>query len=140
QKSASFDVASKGVNTERILQVIATLSGTTSYRRVVVKPAAPKEVVFGPATVIGGSTTTVAGRVILDGRAGSSGVVVNLTRRFLPSWSVKATIPDTVTVPAGKDRVNFPVTHEATGVDTTMIVTATANGKSASGRLLITPP
>ncbi len=67
------------------------------------------EVILTPQTVVGGSATTVTASLRLNGRAPDGGLVVKLE-----SNATVATVPKTVTVPAGATVAWFTVSHKST--------------------------
>jgi hypothetical protein len=93
---------------EFALTVTATASsggneaqGTLTLHRPIVR-----QVQLNPEAVVGG--TSAEGTVVLDGPAPEGGIEVSLT-----SDNAAASVPSTVTVPAGSASVNFPITTTA---------------------------
>ena len=89
-------------------------------------------IVVAPGSVIGGATAT--GTVTLTEPAPLGGVVVTLS-----SGKPAATVPPSVTIPAGETSVSFPITTSSVQAATLAGITATANN-SATETLTIQPP
>jgi|GEM_PF-2233195 len=86
-----------------------------------------------PTSVAGGTSST--GKVTLSAKAGSSGVIVALT-----SSNGAATVPGSVSVPAGSTTGSFPVSTSAVATTTTASVQASLGNSSAKGNLTILAP
>jgi len=84
-----------------------------------------------PPTVVGGSTAT--GKLTLSWAAPESGAVVSLS-----SDSQLASVPASVTVPAGANAVSFPITTRSTKKWRVATITAIYNNSQVSGTLAIT--
>ncbi len=88
---------------------------------------------LSPTSVAGG--TKSVGTVTISSAAPLGGMVINLT-----SNQTAATVPLTVTVPAGATSVPFNVTTTPVGTSSTATITATGGGNSATATLSITSP
>jgi len=92
---------------------------------------------LSPATVVGGNNAT--GTITLSAAAPTGGVVVTLTSSDVR----KATVPASVTVPAGATTVNFTITTltgQLGGGQNPVTITATLGGAGRSATLNITRP
>ena len=89
---------------------------------------------LNPTSVVGGNSST--GTVTLSGPAPSGGFVVSLSS----SNTNVATVPSTVTVPAGATSANFTVSTQAVSSATSVTITASAGGVSRSATLTVNPP
>ena len=87
---------------------------------------------LNPTSVTGGSLST--GTATLSGAAPSGGVVVSLS-----SNNSVATVPSSVTVPAGATSKTFSVTTQTVTATTTAVITGTAGGVSRQASLSVTP-
>jgi hypothetical protein len=86
-----------------------------------------------PFDVTGGDNSI--GTVVLNGAAASGGAIVTLQS----SNTAVATMPATVTVPAGSDRTNFIVTTSVVSSSTTVTLNANYNGTWAATSLIVSP-
>jgi len=84
-----------------------------------------------PTTVAGG--TASAGKVTLAAAAPSGGLVVSLT-----SSNAVATVPGSVTVPAGATSAGFSVSTRTVTATTSATITAKANGITRTATLSVT--
>ena len=88
---------------------------------------------LSPTSIQGGSTST--GTVSLTGSAPTGGTQVNLY-----SDSAVATVPSTVTVPAGQSSTTFTISTTPVSMGSTANITATAGSVSRSASLQVTTP
>jgi hypothetical protein len=113
-----------------------TITGTLNgSKTVVVTVTAPKlsSVSVSPTTVVGGSGTTVTFTVNLNAPAPAGGYVVNLAS----SNTTAATMPATVTVPAGATTANVTVTHLSVATTRNTSLSATVNGTTRAVTLQV---
>jgi len=87
---------------------------------------------LNPTSVTGGNSST--GTATLSGAAPSGGFVVSLS-----SNNSVATVPSSVTVPAGATSKTFSVTTQTVTATTTAVITGTAGGVSRQASLSVTP-
>jgi len=99
-------------------------------------PAGPSlsTLTLSPTSVSGGSTSQ--GTVTLTGAAPSGGSVVTLAS----SNTTVATVPSSVTIPAGASSATFTVATNAVNVLTNVVISAVYGGVSQSATLTVTPP
>lgn len=102
------------------------MSGSTT-------PVTLTSFLVSPATVKGGGKAKA--RVTLSGPAPTGGLVVGV----ISSNSKVATLPATVTVPAGASSVTVTVTTKAVRTKTAVALTATLDGATQSAAMLVTP-
>ena len=133
QSFANFNVSTTGVSADTTASVTASASGTSVSGTLVIKAIAPTKVVLTPSTIIGGSSTT--GTVTIGSIAPAGGVDVALSLN-----SSAASTSGSVKVLAGQTTATFVVETSAVKTETTVVVTATANGYSRSGSFVITKP
>jgi hypothetical protein len=134
---ATITIETNGVDVLSVIGFNAQIPGTSATRKTTAYKAAIDRLVFNPVSVLGGSATNVVGRVILNGKAGPSGLKVFLNRKFTPGWSAVASIPDSVTIAPNAIQASFNVTHQAPTENTTMTVNAFAEGRVLESRLFI---
>jgi LmbE family N-acetylglucosaminyl deacetylase len=85
-----------------------------------------------PTSVVGGNVST--GTVTLNGAAATGGVVVNL----VSSNTSSATVPGSVTVPAGSLTASFPITTYSVSSNVQVSISGTYNG-TQSASLTVAP-
>src|SRR4029077_21102431 len=101
--SATFRVDTYKVSVPMVGSIRATYGGVTQTGVLTVTPSAASTLTglsINPATVVGGNSTT--GTVTLSAAAPSGGMVVTLSDN-----SASATVPASVTVPAGASSATF---------------------------------
>jgi trimeric autotransporter adhesin len=124
QTTATFPVSTTTVTTPATA-TITGVSANTEAATLTVNPApgAQPALISGfsisPATVSGGQSAT--GTVTLAQPAPSAGALVNLA-----SSSSAATVPATVTIPAGQTTATVPVSTSTVSSSTTAVITATS--------------
>jgi len=84
--------------------------------------------------VTGGNSST--GLVTLGGPAPAGGVVVSLTS----THPAVASVPATVTVPAGSKSANFPIATFVRSVDIDVLIQASSGGATWGANLYVRPP
>jgi hypothetical protein len=127
--SRSFTLTTRAVSTTTNVVLTASTSASSSSTILTVRPPFVRKVTLAPAKVKAGGKTTAT--VVLDAAAPAGGVPVAIT-----CASSAATVPSTVTVPAGKKKVSFKV--QTTGTSATSVaVTATTGTEGNSAQLTI---
>src|SRR5207302_3027177 len=104
--TASFMVSTSAVTAPTTVAISAAYGGTTRTATLTVNPVALPTVAsmsLNPSTVVGGLQSST-GRVTLSAPAPAGGARVALT-----SSSFAASVPSSVTVPAGATSATFPV-------------------------------
>jgi thermitase len=89
---------------------------------------------ISPTSVVGGNSAT--GTVTLTAPAGSGGFTVQLSS----SNSSVASVPSSVTVPAGQTSASFTITTYQGSSTTSLTITASAGGVTRSASLTVNPP
>jgi len=129
--TATFPIGTVGVDIIVTETLTATLATTSLTANLTLNPATLAGFIISPATVVGG--TNSSGKVNVNGKAGSSGIVVNVS-----SNSISATVPATVTIPSGSSSVTFSIgTTPVT--TTTSAIFAVTYGVTTHNSLTITP-
>lgn len=125
------------VNTTPVaVTTTATLTATYSSTAKTAALTVAQPYVYGLSlaaySVIGGTST--AGTITLTGPAAAGGFAVSLS-----SSNAAATVPATVTIPAGQSRADFTIATTAVSVQTQATLTASAGGRSVTATLTILP-
>src|SRR3989442_5628440 len=115
--------------------ISASYNGVTRTATLTVNPQPVLLFSLGvnPTTVTGGSNST--GTATLDGQAPAGGAQVTLS-----SNNPAATVPGSVTVPAGATSAPFTITTSAVAASTSATITASYNGVTRTSTLSVTPP
>jgi hypothetical protein len=126
--TATFTIGTTGVDAQVERDIAATLSGYTKHASLMVVPPSSLGIMFNPASVLGGSSST--GTITLNGKAGPSGIVVSLS-----SSQPFVTVPATATVAAGQASATFTATTSDPGATASAEVTGTWGAVSGMGML-----
>jgi fibronectin type 3 domain-containing protein len=132
--SATFSVTTATATTSATANLSATANGSTQTTQLSVLAHNVSSLALSPRCVPGGTPGT--GTVWLTGPASANGDVVNLA-----SDNAAATVPATVTIPAGMAFATFPITTTALPAGpATANITATNSTGTATAALQITLP
>jgi hypothetical protein len=131
--SATFTVSTSAVATSTAVTIFATYSGATRSVSLTVTPAPPPpptlaSLTLNPASVFGGQSST--GTVTLTGPAPAGGAQV-----FLSSDNGAASVPSSVTVPAGATSATFTVNTSFVLISTSATISASYNGTTRTATL-----
>jgi hypothetical protein len=132
--SATFTVSSTQTTTQTTVTITAmypTGTSATGTVTVLLSPT-PVSLILAPTTVQGG--TASAGTVTLSGPAPTGGAAVTLGS----SNTSVATVPATLTIPAGATSGTFPITTITQNATTTATITAAYHGLSQMATLTVT--
>jgi hypothetical protein len=136
--SASFTVSTTAVAASATVTISASYAGATASASLTVTPAptAPtlSSLTVNPTTVIGGVQSST-GTVALSGPALSGGAQVAL----FSSNSAVASVPSSVTVPAGAASATFTVSTSAVTASTAVTISGSYSGATRSASLTVTP-
>jgi hypothetical protein len=128
--SATFPVTSVG-NVAKTVYIYAGISAPSIRQYVTIKLRNLKSIVLSPATVTGGTSSSAV--VKIDYPAPVGGTVVQL-RSQKPSL---ATVPATVTIPAGSDTITVPIPTAARNGDPLLVfIYANLPGMGTQGKQL----
>jgi hypothetical protein len=136
---ASFTVATTAVTTTQSPVITVSAGGVTQTMTMTVNPPPPPPtrtltaLTLSPATVTGGSSST--GTVTLSGAAPAGGAVVNLSS----ADPTVATVPASVTVPAGASSSTFAVATSSVSASQSVFISGTAGGVTQSAQLTVNP-
>jgi hypothetical protein len=128
--TANFTVTTVPVATASSATITATYNGVSKSAPLALKPPVFSSFTLNPTSVVGGSSSQ--GTVTLSGKAPLGGIVVNLAS----SKTSRATVPGSVTIPAGASSANFIVTTTAGG-KTSATITASYAGVVKKATLTI---
>ena len=131
QSSSNFNIFTNPVTTPQVVTLIAKGGDVTKAVSFTVLPVGVKAISLSSTSVKPGSSSTAT--VTLNAPAGANGVVVNLT-----SSDPSATIPASITIPAGLTAGTVTITTKAGTAKSTAIITATTGTLKASVKLTIT--
>lgn len=132
--SAAFPIATRPTPANTSAVITASASGINTSATLAVKAPTPALVDFSPALVVGGKST--AARVALNGPAAVNTVV---TLTITAGNSAIASMPASVTIPAGATQTTFKVVTKQVNALTTVQIEAAANGASKPGDLRVIP-
>jgi len=128
---ATFSVSALRVTGDTLVRVDITFGSQTLSRAVAVVLPVPKSLTVAPSAVVGGATATAT--VTLSSKAPPGGLDVALTS-LDPAL---ATVPATVTVPAGSLSVAFPVFTTDPSTDRAVLLVADIDGESTAAALWV---
>jgi hypothetical protein len=128
--SATFAVGALAVGSSTQVTISGSYNGVTKTAALTVLPSALTGVSVAPASVSGGATAQ--GTATLGGPAPASGAVV-----MLSSSSAAATVPPSVTIPAGAKSATFAVATSVVATSTQATITATYSGVTKTAVLSV---
>jgi hypothetical protein len=132
--SAMFPITTQPVSSKANVTILASRSMTLRQTLELLAPGALSDLSLNPSTVTGGTPST--GTVTLTSPAPAGGVVVALSSHD----TTVATVPASVTVPAGASSATFTVTTKVVCCQGWWsIITATAGGIERSQVLNVNP-
>jgi hypothetical protein len=120
--SATWTIQTNQITANTVVKISATFKGVTKTGSLTVTAIVPSALSFSPTSVAGGATTT--GKVTFPAPLSQNTVV---TLAVVSGGSAIASIPASITVPAGNASGTFVVNTKAVGATTTVKVSATAN-------------
>ena len=130
QSSTTFQITTASYTYATNAKITAGMSGVSETTWLSIQASVLSSLTLSPSTVTGGNSVT--GTVTLTGTAPTNGLVVTLT-----STSADATVPTSVTVPAGYSSVSFNIPTTAYKQLVYATITASAAGESQSALLTI---
>jgi probable HAF family extracellular repeat protein len=129
----AFNIIPATVSQPTPVDITATYGGVTITQTLTVVPTALAQLYLTPTTIIGGCGTS-AGKIALTGAAPPGGAVVTLT-----NTNSQATVPGSVTVPAGALSQTFTVTTATVTANQAGTVTASYGGVSQALTVTVRP-
>ncbi|MEZ0326213.1 MAG: hypothetical protein ACAH95_09920 [Fimbriimonas sp.] len=125
-----------GVDADITVTINAYMGNASKQATIIVKPAVMKAVILTPQKVVGGVSDPVDGRVVLDGIAGPTPLLVSLDSSDSASANPASS---SVTVLTGLREVSFKVNHSLVGGIKSVLIKGTANGTTAQKTLVVNP-
>lgn len=139
--AGAFIISTRAVSTRTLVTISVSGGGVTLNATLTLEPVATtpppaklSTLSLSPSTVAGGGSST--GVVTLDQSAPSGGLVVSLSS----SNTAAATVPASVTVPAGASSASFNVSTTAAASTRTSTITATGGGTTLTAPLTVNGP
>ena len=133
--SARFEIKSVPVPDVLTVIISATCCGATKTAVLTVAPPALAALSVGPNPLTGGGASK-SNRVTLNGFAPPGGMMVRLSS----SHPDIASVPESVTVPAGGTSQTFEITSVPTRDPVTVTFSASAGGVTKTATLTVAPP
>jgi hypothetical protein len=130
--SATFSLGTSAVADSTAVTITASYGGATRTATLTVLPAVLTSLTLNPTSVVGGLETST-GTVTLNGPAPAGGAQVALS-----SNNGAASVPSSVTIPAGATSATFTVNTAIVLLATNATITATYKGTSRSATLRVT--
>lgn len=131
--SRTFAVSTKPVASSTMVSIAAAYGGSGKAAVLTVQAPAVSGLTLSPSTIAGGCQGST-GKVTLSGKAPAGGLVVPLS-----NTNPAASVPASVTVPAGATYATFPVTAPAVTSLQTGTVSASFGGVTKSVTLKVRP-
>jgi hypothetical protein len=144
--SANFTINTASRTSQFNLNIFADLAGSPGQQALLIitaggggGDATPKMLTISPDSVVGGRPAT--GTVTLTSNAPSGGAVVTLSKAFSNGGpgTVPATIPASVTVPAGQTTASFAINTSSVTEATNVRISATRNSVTANADVTLFP-
>src|SRR6266478_2364031 len=137
--SVTYTVTSLPVTAPTPVTISVSYAGATQTASLMVTPATPppptlSSLTLNPTSVNGGSPST--GNVTLSGPAPNGGSLVSLAS----SNTAVATVPASVTIPAGATGATFTVTSLPVTAPTPVTISVSYAGVTQTASLTLTPP
>jgi LmbE family N-acetylglucosaminyl deacetylase len=130
--SATFSIGTSAVADNTAVTISASYGGATRTASLTVLPAVLSSLALNPTQVVGGLQGST-GTVTLNGPAPAGGAVVALS-----SSSGAASVPGSVTIPAGATSATFIVNTAIVVVATNVTITGSYKGTTRSANLRVT--
>jgi hypothetical protein len=132
--TGKFTIATTPVASNQVGTVTATLGSSTQDKQLTVRPIGVESVTLSPKTVVGGNAVT--SKATLECGAAPNDITVSLSST---KPSVAQPAAASLLFPAGTKTMTFQVNTNAVPVNTNATIKATANGITASKKLIVTP-
>ncbi len=129
--SATFNISTSAVTSMTSVTIFATASGVGLTELLTLVPTSLEDLSLTPSGIGAGNTST--GQVTMSNPAPSGGVLVSLAS----SDTAVATVPSTVTVPAGATTATFSVTTAPVELSSTANIEATYGEDSQTATLTV---
>jgi hypothetical protein len=130
-RQANFNVTTNLLPNTNSAIISASFNGITQTATLSIRALIPESLRLAPVVVTGGTSST--GTVTLDGAAPTGGATITLTS----SNTQAATVPSTITIPAGATTATFTINTNLVASTTSATISAKFNGVTQSGALNI---
>jgi acetyl esterase/lipase len=131
--TATFTITTSAVASDKAVQISASRRGITKTATLTVQAPAVSALTLSPSSFAGACQTST-GKVTLNAKAPAGGLVIQLA-----NTDPAATVPATVTVPAGATSAGFPVSGVAVTSAQGGTVTASYGTSSRSAAVTVRP-
>jgi hypothetical protein len=128
-----FTIRTAAVATSTTANVTATYGSNSQSASLTVLPATLVSVSLSPSSVKGSSGAVVTGTLSLSGPAPAGGLKITLSS----SDPSAASVPATVTIPAGATTAKFKVSHFKVSAETSVTISATLGSTSTTAVLTV---
>ncbi|HXI30960.1 MAG TPA: hypothetical protein VNG89_21135, partial [Vicinamibacterales bacterium] len=141
--SASFTITTSPVTSQFNMNIFADLAGSPERQALLLITAGGStglnSLSVNPVSLVGGASTT--GAVSLSGPAPSGGAVVTLSKALSNGGAgpVPATVPASVTIPAGQTTASFAIGTSAVTATTTVRISAAFGGATLNVDMTVFP-
>ncbi len=132
KNSATFSIKTYPTTSNKSTTIYATLGSATKSAVLTVTPAKLSSLAISPTTII--NTRTAVATVKISGPAPTGGIEIGLS-----SNNAAASVPETVTIPAGATSKTFTVTAGTPSAKTSVIISATLGSASKTATISVTP-
>lgn len=132
--SAAVTVTTTGVSSKTTATLTASFGGASIGKVLTLTPEIPSSLKFSPTSLVGGLSTT--GTVTLAAPPISDTAV---TLSVVSGGTAVASIPASVTVPAGASTAPFTVVTNAVATSTVVKISASLNGTTVTSTFTATP-
>ncbi len=132
QKSSTFAVATSLVSNSTTSTISAAFAGITQSAVLSITSDALVSVTLNPQSVAGGSSSQ--GTVTIAGPAPAGGLTIALSTN-----GAFASVPPSVTIPAGNASIGFVVNTKPVTVNSQALISASVNGGTQSATLNVNP-
>ena len=134
--TGAFVVKTTTVTAVTTATITGTYNAASQQATLTIQPMPLiSSVSVSPSTVQGSSSTKVTGTVTLSGPAPAGGLVVKLTSSVITA----ATVPATITIPAGSNTATFQVSHVKVTSTKKVTMSAVLNARTVVTTLTVTP-
>jgi len=133
-KIGTFTITTSSVVNTTVANILAAANSGLAKAKLTINPLALTSFVVNPTTVTGGISST--GTVTLNGPAVAGGIVVQLSSKP----TTVATVPTSVTIPAGQKSANFTITTVPVTTQVVATIQATYKTVSLTAALTVIPP
>ncbi len=131
--SVTFTATTIAVATDQATTTTASVNGSSITGALGVTAPRLVSLTIKSSTIVGGAQAV--GKVTITGNAPTGGIVVSIAKD-----STSASMPASVTVPAGTTTVSFLITSSTVGALTTVNTTSTLLGSTATAVLVLSVP